>query len=53
MPIEIRELIIKAQINDQQGVAGNSAKLDKKQKQLIIQECVEQVLEILKERKER
>ncbi len=53
MPIEIRELIIKAEVSDQEQSAGSSAKPGKKEKQQLIRECVDQVLEILKKDKER
>ncbi len=55
MPIEIRELIIKAEISDTGGNegSGNSELSDNLNKQQIIQECVDQVLEILKKEKER
>jgi len=53
MPIEIKELIIKAEISDQQGSESSSARPGKKEKQKLIQECVEQVLEILNREKER
>jgi len=55
MPIEIRELIIKAEISDTGGNAGsgNSEQSNNVDKQQIIQECVDQVLEILKKEKER
>jgi len=54
MPIEIRELVIKATVNESaakratgKGGSGDS------DKELIVSECVEQVLDILKERLER
>lgn len=56
MPIEIRELTIKAFVNEtsQQsppgGSAAQSGSLDKDQ---IISACVEQVLQILKDKRER
>lgn len=53
MPIEIRELIIRAEVSDKEKGAGSAAKPDKKEKQKIIQECVDQVLEMLKKDKER
>jgi len=53
MPIEIRELIIKARVNPaEQPDAGTSAEAADGARSLI-EECVEQVLEILKEREER
>ena len=56
MPIEIRELTIKAYVNEtpQQpasgGSAGQTGSLDKDQ---IISACVEQVLQILNDKRER
>jgi hypothetical protein len=54
MPIEIRELIIKAEVGErkEQGSRTPSG-IDRGTKQHIIQECVEMVLEILKKEKER
>jgi hypothetical protein len=54
MPLEIRELMIKATVNDQ-APATNSASPGNAgaDKQAIIAQCVEQVLEILKTKSER
>jgi hypothetical protein len=55
MPIEIRELHIKATVSDpaeRQLPVENGADL-KKIKQEIITECVEKVLDIIKKEKER
>ncbi len=53
MPIEIRELIIKAEVGNQKESTANTAKLSKKEKQQLIQDCAERVLEILKDKNER
>ena len=55
MPIEIRELIIKAEISDKTEKVeySGSKQSNNLNKQQIIQECVDQVLEILKKEKER
>ena len=50
MPLEIRELIIKARIEEE---GDNQMKDVDHLLQDIIEECVEQVLEILKEKSER
>ena len=53
MAIEIRELIIKATVNTNQGESNPSLANNNEEKQLLIQECVDQVMEILKEKMER
>jgi hypothetical protein len=54
MPIEIREVIIKAQVRDAQGgnstLGGTSQANDMEN---LIQECVNQVLQILEDKKAR
>ncbi len=52
MPIEIRELIIKATVSGEGNSAGSGGGSDD-DKQAMIQECVDQVMEILKEKEER
>ncbi|MDQ6969596.1 MAG: DUF5908 family protein [Mariprofundus sp.] len=54
MPIEIRELVIKATVNESSGkrAAGKSGSEDSDQQQ-IVSECVQQVLDILQDRLER
>ena len=47
MPIEIRELIVKATVKDKGADSGGGSSPQIKQQQLV-QETVEQVLEILK-----
>ncbi len=53
MPIEIREMIIRTTVGPQameQDVSGQDAAEDR---QTLIQECVDQVMEILREKAER
>lgn len=56
MPIEIKELHIKAVVNDESQqntpARGNDSSSNMRM-DAIIEKCVEQVLEILKEKKER
>ena len=52
MPIEVRELIIRTEV-EASAQAGGAPQSSDSDKQALIQECVEQVLEKLKERKER
>lgn len=52
MPIEIRELIIKATVAGEGGGASGAGGSEE-DKQALIQECVDQVMEILKEKDER
>jgi hypothetical protein len=55
MPIEIRELVIKASISEVSGEADGSAAEDSSaiDKEEIIADCVEQVMEILRLQAER
>jgi hypothetical protein len=59
MPIEIRELIITATVNDgnsgptPEGQGPETRKKTEGDKQAIIQECVEQVMEILNKKQRR
>lgn len=54
MPIEVRELIIKAQVNNaNQRQESGSGSGSEEERRTLIEDCVEQVLEILKEREER
>ena len=54
MPIEIRELIIKAELrDDQKSSGGGSGKLSAQEKESLIQECVNQVMQILADQKVR
>ncbi len=55
MPIEIRELTIKAYVNEtpQQPSPGSGGQTGSQDRDQIISACVEQVLQILKDKKER
>lgn len=53
MPIEIRELIIKATITDQSDKGKKKSAVSPDDKEEIISECVEQVVKIINERNER
>ena len=52
MPIEIRELVIRATITDEASQEGDNSSGDAPG-QDIIAECVEQVMEIIEQKKER
>ena len=55
MPIEIRELVIKATIEEPSQAKGTSAPSasSREDRQGIVADCVEQVMEILRNRAER
>lgn len=57
MPLEIRELQIKVTVNEPTGQAArqqvSGASKDKDEKEAIITQCVEQVMTILNDKKER
>jgi hypothetical protein len=56
MPIEIRELIVKASVgNPNQGGSNNSTATDQEAapKEEIIRECVSQVMDIINDKNER
>ena len=57
MPIEIRELVIKATVDQSQGAAtsapGKGSQSNAAPGEDVIKECVEKVLAILKEKNER
>lgn len=53
MPIEIREVIIKAQVRDSGGVASSGNAQQPTDLENIIQECVHQVMQILEDKKAR
>ena len=58
MPVEILELIVRANVNEQPPAApvaasGKGQDENSVQKQAIVEECVEQVLEILRRHEER
>lgn len=52
MPIEIKELHIKINVDDKQQ-PGGSGKIVQKEKDRLVAECVEQVMEILSKKEER
>lgn len=56
MPVEIRELVIRAVVKDEQAQAGDdaaTARNEPQNQQAIIEECVKQVLKILKRKQAR
>jgi len=53
MPVEIRELIIKATVSDEKSRETRSTAISAEQKEILISECVEAVLQVLKEKQER
>ena len=53
MPIEIRELMITATVNDQSQNSSVSAPDLKTLKKQIISECIEEVVRIMNEKKQR
>jgi hypothetical protein len=53
MTIEIRELIIKTTVSPKPSDQPSPVILDSEKKDTLIQECVDQVMEILKEKSER
>ncbi len=56
MPLEIKELYIKVTVNEEEGDEGKSQSAEggsAASPEAIVQTCVEQVLQILKDREER
>lgn len=53
MPIEIRELVIKATVEDTSDQNSSSAEKAGKKKEVIIEEAVDKAMEIIKRKKER
>ena len=53
MPIIINEIVIRALVNTKHKEAEKKGKKEKFEKEEVVMECVEQVLEILKEKEER
>ncbi|MEC5143304.1 DUF5908 family protein [Chitinophaga sp. 212800010-3] len=55
MPIEIRELVIKAEVSPDNTAAGNSSagNGNSTPQEALIELCVEKVLQVLKEKNER
>ena len=54
MPVIVRELVIKAHVSEnRRDEAGASPLRDQNSREELIKECVEQVMEILKQKTER
>ena len=53
MPVEVKELVIKAVVDEQMKNGKTKKPSEKIDRDEIIEDCVEQVLEILKKEKER
>lgn len=53
MPLEIKELVIKATVQDRENSATPTRNVGGEDKEAIIEECVDKVLEILRNQKER
>lgn len=53
MPIEIRELVIRATVQNQLKKSDKQTSQAKDDKSQLVEECVEQVLEILRKERER
>lgn len=55
MPVEIRELTIKVNVNQERTgqASGSNTAADAEKKEAMIQEAVEQVLKIMENKKER
>ena len=53
MPIEVREVVIKAVVDDQTKTKELPKKSSNKDQSEIVEDCVEQVLEIMKRENER
>jgi hypothetical protein len=53
MPIQINEIIIRATVGDKPGGERKKSLIDPAEKEAIIAECIDQVLEILEEKMER
>jgi hypothetical protein len=54
MPVEIKELVIRATVAEPEGTAasGGSAPGGEQEREAIVRDCVDQVLAILREREE-
>ena len=53
MPISIRELVVRATVDESEQAGGSSGDSGVSEREAIIRECVEQVMERLKEEEER
>lgn len=52
MPIEVQELVIRVEV-EPKNINGGGATLSAAERQAIVAECVDRILEILREREER
>ncbi len=55
MPVEIRELVIRAEVNPRQGEAGEAAggAGGATDRERLVRDCVEQVMELMRQKEER
>lgn len=53
MPIEIRELVIRATVRNASDSAGANTDARGDERKALVAECIEQVMEILRQEKER
>lgn len=56
MPLEIRELVIRAQVDESQGPQGSGQErpaLTDEEQAALVKACVEQVMQIIKDKEER
>ena len=53
MPIEIRELVIKATIEEKSSSGAGGGTVSPSLKQQLVQSCVDKVLDILRDKKDR
>ena len=55
MPVEIRELVIRAEVNPQQGDKQQSGQGPgvAADRELLVRDCVEQVMEMIRQKEER
>mgnify|MGYP006303607981 CR=1 FL=1 len=55
MPVEIRELVIRAEVGTGRGEAGQTAEgtAGAKDRERLVRDCVEQVMELIRQKEER
>jgi hypothetical protein len=54
MPVIVRELVVRANVSEnRRDEAGGPASMDQNAREELIKECVDQVMEILKQKTER
>ncbi|MCB2182640.1 MAG: hypothetical protein KQH63_11470 [Desulfobulbaceae bacterium] len=53
MPIEIRELVIRAEVEPQQGQESGQGAGSASEREQLVRDCVEQVMEIIRQKEER